>query len=59
MARLELVVTLCELGLGLADVRRVLDVGRDTVRAAMAVLREAGLVFTVAHRRTFVGPRPE
>jgi DNA-binding GntR family transcriptional regulator len=35
------------------------NVGRDTVRSAMAVLREDGLVFTVAHRGTFVGPRPE
>lgn len=32
--------------------------GRDTVRAAVAALRERGLVFTVAHRGTFVGPRP-
>jgi DNA-binding GntR family transcriptional regulator len=34
-------------------------VGRDTARAAVAVLRDAGLVFTVAHRGTYVGPRPE
>ena len=33
-------------------------VGRDTVRHALAVLREEGLVFTVAQRGTFVGPRP-
>jgi DNA-binding GntR family transcriptional regulator len=35
------------------------NVGRDTVRAAIAVLRDDGLVFTVAHRGTYVGPRPE
>lgn len=33
-------------------------VGRDTVRSAMEVLREQGLVFTVRGRGTFVGPRP-
>ena len=35
------------------------DDGRDTVRHAVAVLRDEGLVFTVAHRGTFVGPRPD
>ena len=34
------------------------DVSRDTVRRAMAVLREEGLVFTIAQRGTYVGPRP-
>jgi GntR family transcriptional regulator len=34
------------------------DVSRDTVRRAMAILREEGLVFTVAQRGTYVGPRP-
>lgn len=34
-------------------------VGRDTVRAAIALLRDEGLVFTVPHRGTYVGPRPE
>jgi DNA-binding GntR family transcriptional regulator len=34
------------------------EVGRDTVRHAIAVLRDEGLVFTVAQRGTFVGPRP-
>jgi DNA-binding GntR family transcriptional regulator len=34
------------------------QVGRDTVRHALAVLRDEGLVFTVAQRGTFVGPRP-
>jgi GntR family transcriptional regulator len=33
-------------------------VGRDTVRRALAMLREEGLVFTVAQRGTYVGPRP-
>lgn len=33
-------------------------VGRDTIRHALAVLRDEGLVFTVAQRGTFVGPRP-
>jgi GntR family transcriptional regulator len=35
------------------------EVGRDTVRHAVAVLRDEGLVFTVPHRGTFVGPRPD
>jgi len=34
-------------------------ISRDTVRRAMEVLRDEGLVFTVPHRGTFVGPRPE
>jgi GntR family transcriptional regulator len=34
------------------------DVSRDTVRRAIAVLREQGLVFTIAQRGTYVGPRP-
>lgn len=34
-------------------------VGRDTARSAIALLREEGLVFTVPHRGTYVGPRPE
>lgn len=33
-------------------------VGRDTVRHALAVLRDEGLVFTVAQRGTYVGSRP-
>ena len=33
-------------------------VSRDTVRRAMALLRDEGVVFTVPHRGTFVGPRP-
>lgn len=33
-------------------------VGRDTVRSAIALLRDEGLVFTVSGRGTFVGPRP-
>jgi GntR family transcriptional regulator len=33
-------------------------VSRDTVRRAVAVLRDEGLVFTVAQRGTYVGPRP-
>lgn len=34
-------------------------ISRDTVRRAVEVLRAEGLVFTVPHRGTFVGPRPE
>jgi GntR family transcriptional regulator len=34
------------------------DVSRDTVRRAVAILREEGLVFTIAQRGTYVGPRP-
>lgn len=33
-------------------------VGRDTVRRAIAVLRDEGTLFTVPHRGTYVGPRP-
>jgi GntR family transcriptional regulator len=33
-------------------------VSRDTARRAMALLREQGVVFTVPHRGTYVGPRP-
>jgi GntR family transcriptional regulator len=35
------------------------EISRDTVRRAVEVLRDEGLVFTVPHRGTFVGPRPE
>lgn len=35
------------------------DLSRDTVRHAIEVLREEGLVFTVCRRGTFVGPRPD
>jgi len=34
-------------------------VSRGTVRHAVAVLRERGLVFTVQGRGTYVGPPPE
>jgi GntR family transcriptional regulator len=34
-------------------------VSRDTVRRAMALLRDEGVVFTVPHRGTYVGPRPQ
>ncbi len=34
-------------------------ISRDTVRRAVKLLRNEGLVFTVPHRGTFVGPRPE
>lgn len=36
-----------------------LGVSRGTVRHAVAVLRERGLVFTVQGRGTYVGPPPE
>ena len=35
------------------------EVSRDTVRRTMALLREEGVVFTVPHRGTYVGPRPK
>ena len=35
------------------------DISRDTVRRAVEVLRKEDLVFTVPHRGTFVGPRPD
>jgi len=33
-------------------------VSRDTVRRAVAALRDEGLVFTIPQRGTYVGPRP-
>jgi DNA-binding GntR family transcriptional regulator len=33
-------------------------VSRDTARRAVARLRDEGVVFTVPHRGTYVGPRP-
>jgi GntR family transcriptional regulator len=33
-------------------------VSRDTVRRTVAVPRDEGLVFTIAQRGTYVGPRP-
>jgi DNA-binding GntR family transcriptional regulator len=33
-------------------------VSRDTVRRTIALLRDEGVVFTVPHRGTYVGPRP-
>jgi GntR family transcriptional regulator len=35
-----------------------LGVARDTIRTALAVLRNEGLVFTIKARGTYVGPRP-
>jgi GntR family transcriptional regulator len=32
--------------------------GRDSVRKALAVLREEGLIFTIQARGSFVGPPP-
>jgi GntR family transcriptional regulator len=34
-------------------------VGRDTVRKALAVLREEGVIFTIQARGSFVGPPPD
>ena len=34
-------------------------VSRDTVRRTIALLRKEGIVFTVPHRGTYVGPRPQ
>ena len=33
-------------------------VSRNTVRRTIALLRDEGVVFTVPHRGTYVGPRP-
>lgn len=33
-------------------------VSRDTVREAMRVLRDEGLIFTLGQRGSYVGPRP-
>lgn len=33
--------------------------GRDTVRKALAVLRDEGLIFTIQARGSFVGPPPK
>jgi GntR family transcriptional regulator len=33
-------------------------VSRDTVREAMRLLREQGLIFTLGQRGSYVGPRP-
>ena len=38
--------------------RQEFGVARDTVRAAVALLRDRGLVFTVTHRGTYVAERP-
>ena len=38
---------------------QVYGVSRDTVRRTMALLRDEGVVFTVPHRGTYVGPRPK
>lgn len=35
------------------------DVSRETVRRAVGVLRDEGMVFTVPQRGTYVGPRPD
>ena len=35
-----------------------LGVARDTIRSALALLRDEGLVFTIKARGTYVGPRP-
>jgi pimeloyl-ACP methyl ester carboxylesterase len=39
-------------------IEQTYGVSRDTVRRTMALLREEGVVFTVPHRGTYVGPRP-
>jgi GntR family transcriptional regulator len=33
-------------------------VGRDTVRKALAVLRDEGMIFTIQARGSYVGPPP-
>lgn len=38
---------------------QIYEVGRDTVRKAIALLREEGLVVPVQGRGTFVAARPE
>jgi|HubBroStandDraft_4_1064222.scaffolds.fasta_scaffold643897_2 GntR family transcriptional regulator len=39
-------------------VEQDLGVSRDTVRRAIKLLRDEGIVFTVPQRGTYVGPRP-
>jgi GntR family transcriptional regulator len=34
-------------------------VGRDTVRKALAVLRDEGMIFTIQARGSYVGPPPD
>lgn len=41
-----------------ATLEQDFGVGRDTVRSALAVLREEGLIFTIQARGSFVGPPP-
>jgi GntR family transcriptional regulator len=40
------------------QIRQEFGVARDTARQAVALLRERGLVYTIAHRGTFVAERP-
>lgn len=42
-----------------SELMREFEIGRNTARAAVAWLRDAGLVETVPTRGTFVIPRPE
>jgi GntR family transcriptional regulator len=35
------------------------EVGRDTVRRALALLRDEGVIFTIQARGSFVGPAPK
>jgi GntR family transcriptional regulator len=41
-----------------ADVTDEFEVARNTARRALAILRDEGLIFTVPHRGSYVGPRP-
>jgi len=44
---------------GEATLEQQYEVSRDTVRRAIALLRDEGLVFTLPQRGTYVGPRPK
>jgi GntR family transcriptional regulator len=41
-----------------SSLQQEFGLSRDTVRAAIAALREEGLVFTIPQRGSYVGPRP-
>lgn len=41
-----------------SEIQGQYGVGRHTARSAVALLREQGLVYTVAHRGTYVGTAP-
>jgi GntR family transcriptional regulator len=42
-----------------ATLEQDFGVGRDTVRKALAVLRDEGVIFTLQARGSYVGPAPD